>query len=229
MRRQRRQTRKVEVSCHVNKILFEVQEDRQLGRATLEYERFFQDQSFLLQAVFRVRSLWMEPQKGNAIKAHLECDLNNPTHRAFLADCQKLGIIHSVDGFGLMTDGRWLRYAIRDSQYRTHDPDTYVDLTYYDSKAKALSEAIAEVGRYQTIGGLNRVSFNRVPDQVLLEAGFEKVPDLMRTPAKIPVGVPMWKGTVSKLFSGSSYGSEAARSRKQFLELIGKTINAPLA
>ncbi len=222
------------LSMNVDDIEFTIQEDRRLGLCRITYNRYADEKiQEGLVTQFRLLSCWMNQQTGNAIKAYLVRTKNNPMHTKLIEDIKTLGMIPARNGFCFTTDGQYIRYGIKPgSQNTSSDSETYDKLTFFDSKARALKEILEQIGRHQTIGGLNMVSLNRLPDTLLVETGFEKVDDLMRDhnsvlKKDIPRGVSMWLGSPDKAIGSSNDWRDregAANSRKQFLDLLNRML-----
>lgn len=213
---------KQKLTATVTDIKFEILENRTKGRVIVSYERYDDRGHKNLEVRCPLLSCWMDASSGNAIKAHFAL-YNNPTHNALLRDMNQLGILHAPNGFGLVTDGVIVRYGKRPGDtYTMNDPENYDTLHVYDSKAKALQEIMSRVQRDQTIGGLKLISFNRLPDSILIESGFDPIMDVMKSS-----GVVMWKGSPDRALTGTGGTSyQAAKAgRKQFLDLISRTIN----
>jgi hypothetical protein len=205
----------------VSRLLFTIQDNRKYGKVLIEYDRYDDNGSRELEVEFQVLSIWQDSTNGNAIKAHLICQRNNPAQRQFMADVLELGKVNCPQGFCFTGDRIFLRYGKQPGEvYSGNERDTYEQFWVYDSKAKAIQDILDRIARYQTIGGLNFVSLSRVSDELLKEAGYEMIPDMMR------YGIPMWKGSFDKALGGDiSYSAGADKARKQFLDLLARIIN----
>jgi hypothetical protein len=202
-------------------VKFQVQEDRKKAVMTLNYTRHTAEGLKELSVEMLVFAIWMDNETGNAIKAHAYANPSNPQHRSLIADLRKCGKVRFSGEFCITTDGTFIRYGKTSREhYHTYNYEASQSHTIYDSKAQALAGILEQIGRTQTIGGLNLVSLNRLPDSILAEMGYEEVPDLMRKQ-----GIGMWKGSPIQAI-GQEYGLEATKQRKQFLDLLGKAINA---
>jgi hypothetical protein len=229
-----RRANKQRLNVHADDIEFTIQEDRQQGICRIVYSRYSDSESKEgLVVQFALLSCWMNQQTGNAIKAYLKVNPNNPMHERLLDDIRTLGIVPARSNFCLTTDGKLIRYGMKPgSRPTSQEQDTYDKLTFFDSKAQAIKYILEEISRYQTIGGLNLVSLNRLPDTVLVESGFEKVEDLMRThnprtKHDVPRGVAMWLGNPAKATGVSDRYVDreiATKARRQFLDLLNKML-----
>lgn len=217
------------LNVNVEDIDFSIQHDRRRGVAELTYNRYRDDQrSEGLKTKIVVLSCWMNPTTGNAIKAHLVPNKNNPAHVQLIKDIQELSVLPCREGMCLTTDGKMIRYGAKPSiTLRQYDNDSRTELRFFDSKAIALKETIEEVGRHHTIGGLNLVSLNRLPDTVLVETGFERIDDLMKERDK-PRGLPMWLGSPEKAVGIQNEWRDregAKATRLQFLNLLNRMLS----
>lgn len=215
---------KTKLNVRVSHAEFDIQEDRKLGLCKFSYSVYTEDSNKEgLSLRFRILSCWMDSHTGNAVKVHGIVGKKNPTHREFLGYLKKVHAIDAPNGNCLTSDGTIVRFGQRPGggRFSTNDQETYATVQYYDSKAQAFHHLLETINRYQTIGGLNLVSLNRLPGSILVEIGYEEVPDLMG------IGVPMWRGSPSVL-GESGYGVSVTR-RQQFLDLISNAINEPPA
>ena len=210
---------KISLYCSMPK--FKVQEDRKKAVAVFSYERTTAEGSRELNVEMAVFAIWMDEESGNAIKAFCFANPGNPQHRSLVSDLKKVGRMNCGQGFCLTTDGTFIRYGkVPRDKYVAYNQDSSHSLFIYDSKSKALAGILEQVSKgQQTIGGLNLISLNRIPDSVLKEIGYVEIPDLMRKQ-----GVPMWKGSPDQVLP-SVWSEDGEKSRKQFLDLLGKTIN----
>lgn len=228
--------KKTKVNVHVEDINFAIQDDRYLGLAELKYNRYENgDGQEGMQANFKILSCWMNGSTGNCIKAYLAVNPNNPMHRNLVEDINYMGLVQSRNGFCLTTDGKMIRYGMKPGSRPTvsgNELNEFQSMTYFDSKAQALKQILEEISRFRTIGGLNQISLNRLPDSLLIETGFEKVDDLMRTRnprtgQDVPRGVAMWLGNPDRAVGASTNWAsreESAKLRNQFLDLLNKMV-----
>lgn len=199
---------------------FYVQEDRKYAMAIVDYNRQTPDDSKTIQLRMRVISVWMDPISCNAVKAHLWVNPKNPGDMHLVADMRKCGMMNASGGFCFSTDGTLIRYGrVPTDTYEVYDTEADKRLRYFDSKAQAVTDILKHVARVQTVGGLNLVSFSKLPDSAMAEIGYEKMPDLMKR------GIPMWRGNPVGALGVNDYGSEARKNRQQFLDLLGRTLN----
>lgn len=227
-----RSRKRQKLNMNVEDIQFTIQEDRRLGLCKLVYNRYSEEHTQEgLTTQFRVVSCWMDNKTGNCVKAHLYSSKTNPMHRRLIADIQYLGILQGRNGFCLTTDGQFIRYGMKPESKFTATDDQLDTLTYFDSKAKAINEILKGIQRYQTIGGLNLISLNRLPDTLLIETGFSKIDDLMRDHHKqakrdFPRGIPMWLGNPERATGTADWRDHegAAKSRRQFLDLLNRML-----
>lgn len=234
--------KKQRLNLNVDEIDFTIQEDRFLGLCKIKYNRYTEEESKEgIVCQFKLLSCWMDNQNGNATKAYMEVNMNNPMHANLVRDIKGtkgragVGLVSCRNGYCLSTDGKLIRYGMKPGGSLTtsgNEHNDYEKLTYFDSKAQALEAILNDISRHRTIGGLNLVSLNRLPDNVLIESGFEKVDDLMRThnprtKCDVPRGISMWLGSPSKAVGGGSDYRDregAAKSRQQFLDLLNKML-----
>lgn len=209
------------LTLQAESIKFQVQDDRKKAILTLNYSRHTAEGLKELSVEMLVFAVWMDGESGNAIKAHAWSNPSNPQHRSLIADLRKCGKVRFHGDFCITTDGSFIRYGKTSRErYHTYNYETSQSAMIYDSKAQAVAGILEQIQRSQTIGGLNLVSLSRLPDSILLEMGYEEVPDLMRRQ-----GISMWKGNPMQAI-GQEYGLEAQKQRKQFLDLLGQAINA---
>lgn len=229
--------KKSKLNLHVEEINFAIQEDRYLGMVELKYSRYSDGHGQEgMQANFKLLSCWMNVSTGNCIKAYFAVNPNNPMHRNLVEDIKQCGIVQARNGFTLTTDGKLIRYGMKPGSKPTASGNELNDFqtnTYFDSKAQALKQILEDISRYRTIGGLNQISLNRLPDSLLIETGFEKVDDLMRThniktKHDVPRGVAMWLGNTDRVVGNLNWSDrdEAARLRNQFLDLLNRMVQA---
>lgn len=226
------------LKLHIDDANFTIQENRYLGLVELKYDRYCDGNNQEgMQANFKLLSCWMNVSTGNCIKAYLAVNPGNPMHRNLVEDIKYLGVAQARNGFTLTTDGKLIRYGMKPGNKPTASGNELNDFqtsTYFDSKAQALKQILEEISRYRTIGGLNQISLNRLPDSLLVEAGFERVDDLLRThntktKQDVPRGVAMWLGNTDRIVGNHvnwSNREEAAKLRNQFLDLLNRMVQA---
>lgn len=222
------------LNMNLENVQFTIQEDRQLGLCKLTYNRYSEEhQQEGLATQFKILSCWLNEKDGNCVKAYLMTSKTNPMHRNLIRDIKYLGILPARNGYCLTTDGLLIRYGMKpgSTATTTSSDDEHKQLTYFDSKAKAIKEILDGIQRYQTIGGLNLISLNRLPDTLLVETGFSKIDDLMRsynklTGKQVPKGVPMWLGNADQAVGSNNWNEResADKSRKQFLNLLNRML-----
>lgn len=219
------------LNVNVDTIEFIIQSNRLRGVVELTYNRYHNDQR---QEGLKTRmvliSCWVNTNTGNAIKAHLVPNKRNPAHVRLIKDIENLGVVPAAGGSGmcLTTDGQFIRYGSKPGiDMRHYDSETRTEHYFFDSQAKALKRIIEEIGRYKTIGGLNLISLNRLPDTILIESGFEKIDDLLRE-RDAPRGIPMWLGSPEKAVGVQNEWRDrdgAEQTRRQFLDLLNKMLS----
>lgn len=216
--KKRQKSKKIKVSLSCEGIEFVVQKKPRTGLMNMQLRRFNEDQgSKEMEQRIQIVSLWVDQQSGNAIKAHLFPNRSDAMHRNFVADLQEIGTMSVLGEFYLHTDGHWIRYG-KTRDFVAYDSEHSENAITYDSKAKALADILSHIQNRRTLGGLNLISLNRLPDSLLLECGYEKIPDLMGN------GIPMWRGIPRKIL-GQEWGAEADRTRKNFLDLLNKALS----
>jgi len=146
---------------------------------------------------------WSSPFDGEVVKAHMtvfkpEVDLlgiNFNEAWLFYNAMLKAGqaLINRQNMTMTASSQRMLRYGKPAKQpYVSTDSidGVYVNRTFYDSKAFAIADILNEIKRkgQKNIGGISTASFGNVPDELLQQVGFFRIPDNMGN------SVPMWAG-----------------------------------
>lgn len=198
-------TKKAEISIRVYNAVFTVQEDRRRAFAQLDYTRTDtatgdnQD----VQIKLAIHSIWVDPINNNAIKVYLAANRNYLDQRQFLRHSIKLGII-PCQGRNCIAGASngVLRYGpepgIIYNQWGLPNGESG-NRTVHDSKSHAIKAILDRMSTRKTIAGLDLVTFRDIPDDILLGAGYHRVPDLMGR------GVDMWMGSPDKV---SDVGTE---------------------
>jgi hypothetical protein len=222
----RRSATKKRLNVNVEEVIFSIQHNRLKGVAEIVYNIYDEDKRQEgLRTKFGILSCWMNASTGNALKAYLVPNKRNPMHVKLIEHMQFLGVVSVGGGTGmsLTTDGQFLRYGIKPgSQLKHYDQENSIEVTVYDSKAKAIKQIVEGISHHKTVGGLNLVSFNRLPDTLLVETGYVRVDDLMKDRNK-PRGIPMWMGNPDKAIGVTNEWRDregAAATRQQFLDLL---------
>jgi hypothetical protein len=217
------------LNVNVDEIDFTIQNDRRRAVCKMSYNRYKDDKRQEgLETKMVVLSCWMNTSNGNAIKAYLIPNKRNPAHVQLLKDIKELGVLPCREGMCLTTDGKMIRYGTKPGITLPHyDAEQRSEMKYFDSKAVAIKEILEEIGKHQTIGGLNLVSLGRLPDNILIESGFERIEDLMRE-RNNPRGLPMWLGSPEKAVGVQHEWRDregARKTRLQFLDLLNKILS----
>lgn len=215
------------------------------SRDPLEYTKLVGEGRAKKEVSIQVRGLkllscWMDAVTGDCIKAHALLLHNNEQHATLLNDLDEAKLAPCPKGFELTTDpagirygsgGRTgmasiVRYATKQGHvYQESDRVTFDKYYVYETKAKAILEMLAIIKKHRTIGGITAVSWNRVPDSLMLELGFEKIDDMILDSKGRPRGVPMWKGVANSAFMASGFGGPSVDSVKQLLDLLSRSLN----
>lgn len=199
------------------------------GVAVFEYEKFRSWGAASEQVEVRLPliSCWIDRKKNKAAKAHMLVDQNQLDQRKFLDAIISNGSLDSRDGY--LTGERagsvgYLRIgsaAGSDGVYQGTDEE-YQRYFIYDSKAIAIENILKRINHQVQVGGIDLVDLTLVSDSVLIESGFEKVPDWMST------GPDMWMGNPDHIVkAGNSYSYTALRDNCMgFLKLMQASLNA---
>lgn len=207
----RRRKKEREVKMSVYEVNFEILNSRADGIGVFKYTVQNKDYDEKReQAAYRLISAWIDPNKTSVIRAHLGFDRRIPSQHRFY------GLLSTE---GRVTDRRdyhthitcdanqIIRYG-RDSDH-PYEQSTLSDdgrgmYTIYDSKGKALLDLLQQIDRNIPIIGLRLISLAAIPDEMLLEIGYQRIPDEFRRGADMWLGHPDW---VLRSSSGSDrYG-----------------------
>lgn len=215
----------------VSRVQFELIKDARLARAKFTYstlDRIEDKRSEDIEVAIPVKAMWADPEKGEVVKAHLSLlqkDIQaigsnvlqclffyrDLMKRAKKADAQ--------NHFSLIASGQWMvRYGRPyENPYRTEtESDSgYHYQYYYDSQAAALQAIIDYIRSrgLRNIGGVNTASFLKVPDGLLTQVGFQKVPDLMER------SIPMWRGDAA-VFQEAERDTYSTAGKQRLSEIL---------
>lgn len=183
----------------------------------------------------KLLSCWVDSTTNNCIKAHALLFHKNEQHATMLADLDEAKLAPCPNSFEICTDPAGIptkaglasivRYSTRcGNVYQGNDRETYDVFYVYETKAKAVQEMINVIKRHRTLGGVNSVSWNRLPDSLMLELGFQKIEDSILDAKGRPRGIPMWKGNATNAFMTGGYGGPSVDSCRQLLDLLNRAL-----
>ena len=215
---------------NLDRIQFTIQEDRSRGVCELTYNRYTDDDHQEgLTTKMALLSVWIDPVTQNAAKAYIVPSPQNRMHMRLVEDIRSLRYIQGKGNMCLTTDGRKIRYGcMPGGAYTSTNQDTHEPDTFFDSAGLTIEKILEGINNHQTLGGLNLVSFSRLPETILIESGFEKIEDAMKLERFRP-GISMWKGRIERIapyYIG--YGSrkeENLKAQRQFLDSLAKIID----
>lgn len=210
--------------CRVDAISFEVCAKKgkaPIGQAVVDFTIGTEGRSADSQYEARVPldSVWVDPDKKVAAKAHMRISSGNSLHRALFGAVSRFGYVRTqYSGMFVTADrGRLLRYGAKAGDFYSDSGADYVPYNLYDSSVQALRACLQVVSGYKQIGGLAGISLRHVNKSVLTEFGFEEIPDTLG------VGPSMWKGNVDRFLNmGEGYVgySKLCSNAQAFLKYI---------
>jgi len=218
------EAKKNELRYSLYKIRFLVQNDRKHGVAVMDLT---QKRSTYDTQEIEVRlpivSLWRDAGHNTACKCHLQADVRKADHRLLMQAMSQQSLAcddlyFTVErSLGIIRGG-----AKSGDQYTNYDRSTYKNVIIYDSKAAALADLLEAIGSHVQISGANLVNLACVPDEALLEIGYERVSDLFGK------GADMWTGDHHEMLracdkNAGGYSWEAAdKNSRSFLKIISQ-------
>lgn len=204
-----------EVSFEIQKIKFDAagkpllvdgKPQKRLGQMVLTYNTLDRDRDRRTNDVelkLPIISAWVSPSDGEVVKAHMT--VFQPYVNDIGANYLEAAMFYrAVLRAGQATVNREAMTMIASSQLifrygRPHNhpfevtestDGDYVRRRFFDSKAFAIAAILQRIKDKQmkNIGGVSVASFSEVADDLLIQFGFTKIPDVMNR------GLPMWSG-----------------------------------
>lgn len=219
---------KTKFTLQVYKVRFELEKipDRpgwaKVGTATLEYEKRKElGGESQIQVKLPIVSIWRDPIMGSAAKAHLAIVFRNLQHRRFLEDVIAVGKVQCPENMEIVAspDGV-IKYGYQGGQpfrCKTDSTNNWKSEYIFDSKAIALDEVLVQAQGRKQLAGLQLITLDVVSESVLVEIGFERVPDIMQR------SVDMWKGAPRETFENVNWRDEDL-AVESFLKLLDKAL-----
>jgi len=220
----RRKQHTPEETIDIYKNRFLVLRDRSAGRAELSYEIHGNMGDRINGVAYcDIISCWSDRHTGNAAKVHMKADMTDDSCIKLVMCIVDNGICDGNDGYFTAEKNGTIRFGYSpkyDDSYGGTNED-YNKYEIHNSKASALTAILLAVGSKMPVGGVSLIDLSKVDDSVLLEIGYEKVPDTMRR------GPDMWMGSTSDVLraGGRSGYKQEKENCRSFLALMQESLN----
>ena len=207
---------------------FKIAKNRSGGVAIFEYERDrggWGQPNDTIQVSLPIISCWVDKRKNNAAKVYMEAG-QGLTHKGFMNAVISNGTVETRDGHltaERVGQGGIIRFgAAPDKEYEALD-ENYKRYHIYDTKALAIEAIINRINHIVQVGGVDLVDLTLIDDSVLIESGFEKVPDAMNK------GPAMWMGDPDNIVQAGTNNRFSYTAQKEncisFLQLMRASLS----
>lgn len=201
----------------IYKVEYRVQNDRRNAAARLHVTKRENYDVVEIVTALKIVSLWRDAKHNKACKCHMLADFRNPEHRMLVSAimsqtntiCDELHFTAESNGI--------IRAGASEGSYRATG-EGYNYYYIFDSKAAAITELLSQISGNMAISGANLINLACVPDDCLLELGFEQVSDMLG------VSADMWLGSPGDLIRSSKDDYASHRVIKQNCESFLKII-----
>lgn len=230
------------LTLYIDSIKFEVQRDLKRAMCQMDVVRTATGKKnpgrTEYTVKFAINNIWVDG-RNDAIRSFLMVHENSVQQNRFITELIQVGKARTCFNDMVLTGHKkhipvvnkkpggmgdivgQIRYGIDlPGQYSFEERGTYEQKAIFESKDRMARAFLEFLGHSRTIGGLDMVNFESLPDTMFQSMGFEMIPDSLRR------GPAMWMGNLDKIMP-QIYGREKDEMINSFLTMMDEELRKP--